>query len=149
MLTARRVPRACHSCRLQLLSLFEHGFTKSMAGVTIHARRIAFQKPQPRQLVTRNFSTTITSRHEPISDAVNPNTTPPDNVESIVRQARQTFGETLPKDYLTTEEYILYERLYGPPLRDTKAEDLEYVPDGEEPEAVPTRNVLLLSLIHI
>jgi ribosomal protein RSM22 (predicted rRNA methylase) len=62
----------------------------------------------------------------------------------VVRQARQTFGETLPKDYLSSEEYILYERLYGPPFRETKADDLMYLPDGEDkisPEKV--RNVLL------
>jgi ribosomal protein RSM22 (predicted rRNA methylase) len=62
----------------------------------------------------------------------------------VVRQARQTFGETLPKDYLSAEEYILYERLYGPPLRETKAEDLEYlVEEEEEVEDPQRRNVLL------
>ena len=66
------------------------------------------------------------------------------DIESVVRQARQTFGETLPKDYLSTEEYVLYERLYGPPLRETKADDLMYLPEGDgeiAPEKV--RNVLL------
>jgi ribosomal protein RSM22 (predicted rRNA methylase) len=68
----------------------------------------------------------------------------PIDIEGVVRQARRTFGETLPKDYLSTEEYVLYERLYGPPLRETKADDLMYLPDGEE-EVVPEkpRNVLL------
>ena len=56
----------------------------------------------------------------------------PAETDSVVRQARQTFGETLPKDYLSAEEYILYERLYGPPLRETKAEDLEYLPEQED-----------------
>jgi ribosomal protein RSM22 (predicted rRNA methylase) len=66
------------------------------------------------------------------------------SIESIVRQARQTFGETLPKDYLSTEEYVLYERLYGPPLRETRPEDLEYIPDGgEEVADDAVRNVLL------
>ena len=66
------------------------------------------------------------------------------SIESIVRQARQTFGETLPKDYLSTEEYVLYERLYGPPLRETRPDDLEYIPDGgEEATGDTVRNVLL------
>jgi ribosomal protein RSM22 (predicted rRNA methylase) len=66
------------------------------------------------------------------------------SIESIVRQARQTFGETLPKDYLSTEEYVLYERLYGPPLRETRPDDLEYIPDGgEESTGDTVRNVLL------
>ena len=61
----------------------------------------------------------------------------------MVRQARQTFGETLPKDYLSKEEYALYERLYGPPVRETSPEDLEYVPGAEEEDDGPARNVLL------
>ncbi|CAG8975713.1 hypothetical protein HYALB_00009120 [Hymenoscyphus albidus] len=69
---------------------------------------------------------------------------PAEALESIVRQARQTFGETLPKDYLSAEEYILYERLYGPPLRETQADDLEYIAGGEEEvEDSKVRNVLL------
>lgn len=67
------------------------------------------------------------------------------DIESVVRQARQTFGETLPKDYLSTEEYMLYERLYGPPTRETRPDDLMFIPGSEEdldgPEKV--RNVLL------
>lgn len=38
----------------------------------------------------------------------------------------------------------MYERLYGPPLRETRAEDLEYLPDGAvEPDDGTVRNVLL------
>ncbi|KAG9241760.1 mitochondrial small ribosomal subunit Rsm22-domain-containing protein [Calycina marina] len=65
-------------------------------------------------------------------------------IEAVVIQARQTFGETLPKDYLSAEEYILYERLYGPPLRDTRPEDLEYLPDAEEDMRTPEQRNLLL-----
>lgn len=54
-----------------------------------------------------------------------------ESVEETVRHARQTFGETLPKDFLSTEEYQLYERLYGPPLRETTYEDLQIVEDAE------------------
>ena len=36
------------------------------------------------------------------------------DTETIVRQARQTFGYTLPANYLSEEEYRLYERLYAP-----------------------------------
>jgi ribosomal protein RSM22 (predicted rRNA methylase) len=62
----------------------------------------------------------------------------------VVRQARQTFGETLPKDYLSPEEYTLYERLYGPPVRETSPDDLEYVPGAEdENEGSGGSNILL------
>lgn len=50
-----------------------------------------------------------------------------DELEGIVRQARRTFGATLPKDYLTAEEYKIYERLYGPPLRETRGSDLDFL----------------------
>ncbi|XWW93779.1 hypothetical protein V2A60_001716 [Cordyceps javanica] len=48
----------------------------------------------------------------------------PEAVEQIVRQAKQRFRDTLPKGYLNEEEYRLYERLYGPPLRETTPEDV-------------------------
>ena len=48
----------------------------------------------------------------------------PEDIEKFVREARQRFRDTLPKGYLTDEEYRLYERLYGPPLRETEPEDV-------------------------
>jgi ribosomal protein RSM22 (predicted rRNA methylase) len=71
------------------------------------------------------------------------------SVEDVVRHARQTFGETLPKDFLSEEEYLLYERLYGPPVRETTGDDFEIVDlegegHGEEGEGSRrVRNVLL------
>ncbi|KAK4181347.1 mitochondrial small ribosomal subunit Rsm22-domain-containing protein [Triangularia setosa] len=47
-----------------------------------------------------------------------------EEIEILVRQARQTFGNTLPKDYLSAAEFKVYERLYGPPLRETAPEDV-------------------------
>lgn len=47
-----------------------------------------------------------------------------DDIELLVRQAKKAFGNTLPKDYLNEEEYKLYLRLYGPPLRETQPEDV-------------------------
>ncbi|KAJ4857280.1 mitochondrial small ribosomal subunit rsm22 domain-containing protein [Trichoderma breve] len=39
-----------------------------------------------------------------------------EDIEKVVREAKQRFRDTLPKGYLNDEEYALYERLYGPPL---------------------------------
>lgn len=63
--------------------------------------------------------------------------------ESIVRQARQLFGETLPENFLSKEEYLIYERLYGPPSATTLPEDVDLlvgkgafeVKEGEEVDA--------------
>ncbi|KAF9875129.1 hypothetical protein CkaCkLH20_07395 [Colletotrichum karsti] len=53
----------------------------------------------------------------------------PDDIETVVREAKQRFRDTLPKGYLSEEEYRLYERWYGPPLRETSPEDvgIEYL----------------------
>ncbi len=69
-------------------------------------------------------------------------------MEDVVRHARQTFGETLPRDFLSGEEYSLYERLYGPPVRETRGDDFEWVDlEGnraeEGAERGRGRNVLL------
>jgi ribosomal protein RSM22 (predicted rRNA methylase) len=45
------------------------------------------------------------------------------NTESIVREARQIFGESLPQDVLSKEEFKLYRRLYGDPVDKTAALD--------------------------
>jgi ribosomal protein RSM22 (predicted rRNA methylase) len=150
MLTARKIPRACQSCRLQLLSLFEHGFTNVPSSTISRVRystrpNIRARNLQPRHHASlRSLSTTTKRAEELKSDLPSESAASATDIESVVRQARQTFGETLPKDYLSTEEYILYERLYGPPLRETKPDDLEYLPDGEA-DAVDDRakNVLM------
>ncbi|MBE3112289.1 MAG: hypothetical protein IMZ46_17575, partial [Acidobacteria bacterium] len=46
------------------------------------------------------------------------------HLEKTVREAKQRFRDTLPRGYLTDDEYALYERLYGPPLRETGPEDV-------------------------
>ncbi|KZZ97726.1 37S ribosomal protein Rsm22 [Moelleriella libera RCEF 2490] len=47
-----------------------------------------------------------------------------ENLEKIVRDAKQRFRDTLPRGYLNDEEFALYERLYGSPLRETAPEDV-------------------------
>ncbi|TVY47476.1 putative S-adenosyl-L-methionine-dependent RNA methyltransferase, mitochondrial [Lachnellula occidentalis] len=152
MLTARRIPKACQSCRLQLLSLFENGFTNPTNSNTLRARYTTSLRPRARVLQHKVSSHIRKLSNE--TESVRADDSQPETkgvgaaeIESVVRQARQTFGETLPKDYLSTSEYILYERLYGPPLRETKPEDLEYLPE-EEDEVDPSqqRNVLLREL---
>ena len=152
MLTARRAPRACQSCRLQLLSLFEHGFATPIASgssrpryaTSLHTRALHPLRNLPRGFSTSRVRAAEVPKGAKLStqeeDAKNP--TPEEN-EAVVRQARQTFGETLPKDYLSKEEYVVYERLYGPPVRETGPDDLEYVPGAEEEDDGPVRNVLL------
>ena len=72
--------------------------------------------------------------------SIGPNDAParsPAQMEAIVLQARQAFGETLPKDFLSPQEFRIYERLYGPPSATTTDEDLDLLADVqfEEDEA--------------
>lgn len=149
MLSARKIPRACQSCRLQLQSLFENGFTNCAPSNAVRARystrvQIRSQALPLRQNASHVFSTTRNRAEEPKLGLRESSTVSQAGIEAVVRQARQTFGETLPKDYLSIEEYVIYERLYGPPLRETKPEDLEYLPEGEdEVDPDKVRNVLL------
>lgn len=147
MLTAHRAQPSCRACRIQLLSLFERGFAglaKEGGPVArssiLHARwsssaqgRVGFgnigSASRGKVVERKAFSTygrlrESTPREGDATDTVL-------DIELVVRQARQTFGETLPSNYLSAEEYVLYERLYGPPVRETRAEDLE-VFDAEE-----------------
>ena len=135
---------------MQLLSLFEHGFTEAAASRLSRSRFSTSLRPNPQSLKTtpnaslRKFSVTKVHGRELSENVQNPKQQFAIDRESVVRQARRTFGETLPKDFLTTEEYVLYERLFGPPLRETKADDVMYLRDGgEEIEPEIVRNVLL------
>ncbi|KAL3419987.1 hypothetical protein PVAG01_08486 [Phlyctema vagabunda] len=128
MLNARNIPKACQSCRLHLQSLFEHGFATSASTNLVRSRQSTSARLRSRTAATarfsslRSFSTSATRREEVPQES---STTDPTELEAIVRRARRTFGQTLPKDYLSAEEYVLYERLYGPPVRETQPEDLE------------------------
>ena len=150
MLTAIKAPRACQSCRLHLLSLFENGFTSRATKLSVRAQYSTI-RPRPRVRALRATPTAARALSQSKPRAEDPKvakdaaTNAVDtDIESVVREARQTFGDTLPKDYLSTEEYVVYERLYGPPLRETQASDLEYLP-GDEDEVLEkdARNVLL------
>ncbi|KAK7413342.1 37S ribosomal protein S22 [Neonectria punicea] len=76
--------------------------------------------------ITQAFSTSRCLRQE--ATATTPATpspsASPEEIEQVVRDAKQRFRDTLPKGYLNQEEYALYERLYGPPLRETLPEDV-------------------------
>ena len=47
------------------------------------------------------------------------------NHEVNARKARQQFGDSLPRDHLSKEEYTIYERLYGPPVFVDTVEDAQ------------------------
>jgi ribosomal protein RSM22 (predicted rRNA methylase) len=58
------------------------------------------------------------------------------NTESIVREARRVFGESLPEDVLSSEEFKLYRRLYDDPIE----EAVEVPEDILDPAEAGTRD---------
>jgi ribosomal protein RSM22 (predicted rRNA methylase) len=83
----------------------------------------------PARPFTHQFSTFVArSQQQRPNDDVEVEPTgaadPPADIETIVHEARQRFRDTLPAGYLTEEEYNVYVRFYGPPLRETAPEDV-------------------------
>lgn len=65
-------------------------------------------------------------------------------MEGVVRLVRQTYGESLPEHLLSSEEYSIYERLYGPPLLVEDVQPLEDLEGDDESDGVEgPRNILL------
>ncbi|KAI8944129.1 mitochondrial small ribosomal subunit Rsm22-domain-containing protein [Xylaria longipes] len=152
MLSAARVQRPCPQCRRQVLRLLEKTFAQSEALALARCRPAPYATVRPLRLNSRCFSTSRPRLQDAQPDArteAQPEAQPskPDDIELIVRQARQAFGDTLPKGYLNDEEYKLYTRLYGPPLRETQPADvgMPIPPDTMEEEYAhdPSEKVLL------
>ncbi|KAI5921194.1 mitochondrial small ribosomal subunit Rsm22-domain-containing protein [Camillea tinctor] len=151
MLSAARSRRACPKCRLQLLTLFETGFVNTTPGSRTLPRSTALGtrvlRSQQQRSNSRLFSTTSRRLEDLQPEPAKPVPEEPYDIELVVRQARHAFGDTLPKDYLTQEEYRVYERLYGAPLRETRPEDVGMpIPDdvleGGTYDEGPTRVLL-------
>ncbi|KAI1633620.1 Rsm22-domain-containing protein [Biscogniauxia mediterranea] len=139
MLAAARSRRACPKCRLQLLTLFETGFasnnpdSRTLARSTAPGTRVLRSQPRGNSRLSSTTSRRLQDlQPEPVPEpAPEPVPEKPYDIELVVRQAKHAFGDTLPKGYLTQEEYRVYERLYGAPLRETRPEDVGMpIPDG-------------------
>lgn len=134
MSALRPTQQICTVCSFQLLFLFKNGFcstakfSRPRATAWAHSRIRIRSQARPFTLGhARHFTERATEEHK---DGPLPRT--PEHMEAIVRQARQNFGDTLPTDFLSSEEYSIYERLYGPPLRATRSEDVRLLLDLEE-----------------
>ncbi|KAL7807004.1 hypothetical protein V8C44DRAFT_338103 [Trichoderma aethiopicum] len=138
MLSMNGFKNACPKCsyaRLFTASRQSRHASFSPASLTrstaprIHIQRGSYQ------LDRRCFTTSKTALQE-LSDITGSQTA--EEIEKVVREAKQRFRDTLPKGYLNVEEYALYERLYGPPLRETAPEDVG-IPTHADMEGQVTR----------
>ncbi|KAH8169981.1 mitochondrial small ribosomal subunit rsm22 domain-containing protein [Sarocladium implicatum] len=123
MLSARGVKNACPRCQFTLGLLAQisrparrlnsqHATTSARGHLAQHSVRPAI----------RAFSTSRRWRteKEPAEDVEVSKA----EMEQFVRDTKQRFRDTLPREYLNEEEYALYLRLYGPPLRETEPDDV-------------------------
>ncbi|UNI13779.1 37S ribosomal protein S22 [Purpureocillium takamizusanense] len=112
MLSFRGIRRACPVSSRHLHLLHPH--------TALPSRLLASGQVLRTSIAPRSFSTS--SYRQDVS--ATPDAPSAQDVEKVVREAKQRFRDTLPKDYLNEQEYALYERLYGPPLRETRPEDV-------------------------
>ena len=135
MLLARATDPVCSACRQRLLNLFTNGF---YSAPTTSLQRPGRSLPKKNALWHDSLRSFHRARPQLNSS---PNGEPGEQggrslaqIEAVVRRARETFGQTLPDGFLSSEEYRVYERLYGPPLRKTIPEDIELLEDLDETE---------------
>ncbi|EJP62203.1 37S ribosomal protein Rsm22 [Beauveria bassiana ARSEF 2860] len=143
MLSLAGIRNACPRCyRASVAASRQHrveclGITKLQ-----RLRRQTATLPSTRRTAAaRHFST---SRSLKDGSAAGEVIQPTENIEQVVRDAKQRFRDTLPKGYLNEEEYRLYERLYGPPLRETTPEDVGIPEHSDMGSANPEGEGILL-----
>ncbi len=128
MLSSRPNLRICQLCSWQLSCLFRNGFCSTPKTAARLRYDLQARAQLHRRIKTRSFTNgrTVRSSNGPfqVSAHGGPITKSSAYMEGVVRQTRATFGETLPPDFLSHEEYIIYERLYGPPTQVTRPEDV-------------------------
>ena len=140
--------RFCHSCSSQLLFLFANGFSTLARHPKYGYGAKPWSQDRFREVLpshTRFFSAARRFRTSVEQDEIHKTQVPktPAQMESIVRQAREIFGETLPKDFLSPDEYKIYERLYGPPSATTLPEGFDLLRGVEEAEDELREDVLM------
>lgn len=133
MLKTRSVQSTCASCRLSL------AISRARNARLPLSARAAPQpiRSTPSNLVTgrRAYSTTpirwqLAQDNNSASADLSPTPAEGLNVEVNARRARQQFGDSLPRDYLSEKEYAVYERLYGTPVFVDTVEELQQPGDG-------------------
>ncbi|KAF2659275.1 37S ribosomal protein-like protein Rsm22 [Lophiostoma macrostomum CBS 122681] len=158
MLTAKRLPTVCRACR-HALYLPRVRDARPILGrepvrPTLSSRALPLVVGS-QSLKERSFSTSIgrqiESQEHPSKTADQFEGPPPDrsgiSIEDSARNARQLYGDILPRGHLNEEAYAVYERLYGVPVLVDKIEHIQEI-DGEgteiHEESLPDGSTVLL-----
>ncbi|KAI0586730.1 37S ribosomal protein Rsm22 [Pyrenophora tritici-repentis] len=138
MLKTRSVQSICASCRLNIaISRARSARLPLQRPSAPQSRPAASRFSTPR----RPFSTTLATRQSEPDEPTASDETPPIATEAVnhevnARRARQHFGDSLPRDHLIEEEYIIYERLYGAPVF------VDTVEDAQELETIDAEDLI-------
>ena len=112
---SRQARGICSACSFDLYTVFRYGFCEAPPPLSLFRR----SRLHPLNRSARQISTSRIS-HDRLSEVKGSKSAKSlplsHNVEDLVHQTRQTFGETVPKDFLSPDEHRLYERLYGTPI---------------------------------
>ncbi|KAL8700954.1 MAG: hypothetical protein Q9201_005170 [Fulgogasparrea decipioides] len=133
--------RICGTCTSRLLNLYHYGFCAKAPAARIvrpKAQLRRFALSHDRRLTTRS-QTRQSNVH--CSDNVSDH----QQLSHTVTRTRQTFGDTLPEGFLSSEEYRVYERLYGPPAGVTRPHDIALLQDlarGNQQNQIAEPNIL-------
>ena len=112
---SRQVRGICSACSFDLYTVFRYGFCEGPPPSSLLRRsRFHALNRSARQISTSRISK---DQLPEIKESNSASSLPlPHNIEDLVHQTRRTFGETVPKDFLSPDEHRLYERLYGTPV---------------------------------
>ncbi|KAL8966529.1 MAG: hypothetical protein Q9183_003334, partial [Haloplaca sp. 2 TL-2023] len=134
--------RICDSCAIHLLNIYRFGCCTRAPSALSRQRNL-----RPRSFAipnTRNFTNQQSLKHPELHETQDE--TEPQQLAHTVTRARQAFGDTLPEGFLSSEEYKVYERLYGTPAGVTRPQDVGLLQDlvpNEEERPVIEQNTLV------
>ena len=141
MLPTKAIRPLCHNCKLELFSLFIHESSSPLSRLRqLKQPRLQLFKSQSRAYratISRRLENTVIEPEAGSEAIAQP--IPTQDHEAAARKARDDFGHTLPANILSSEEYKIYERLYGTPLRQPVSDDVKGLqPELDEEEMAET-----------
>lgn len=151
MLKTKSLQTVCLSCRLNIaITRARNARLPSQAQLAPQKSR-TFTNTQPwtqrRAISTTAIRRQLNQEQTPPPEDPPASSTEQVNIEVNARNARQQFGDALPRGHLTEAEFKVYRRLYGDPLLVDTIEELQE-PEVEEEEIIeeeqPDGSVVLL-----
>ncbi|KAI9882750.1 MAG: hypothetical protein M1823_005507 [Watsoniomyces obsoletus] len=124
----------CLSCRFRFLAGLRSSASRGFLSTLPPRSQTVYRISRGKQGGNRRYISTSIARCRPVATEPEAATTEPPlesvpSPETAAQNAWQRYGGSLPKDFLSPEEYRIYERLYGVPRW---VEQSEKEADGED-----------------